>query len=89
MYWWNDVETNDIGESLQTCLEKYGTGKDYCPRKNMGIKVLFLDATKSFKKSWLLAVTLGRVDDGEWRPVCCHMEDADTYIRLGDPTNAA
>lgn len=85
MHWWNDIETNNQGESLQTCLEKYGTGKDYCPVKDMGIKVLFLDSTKSFGYSWLLAVTRGRVDDGEWAVVKIHTETPDTYIREGDP----
>ena len=87
MYWWSDVETNTLGEDLATCLAKYGTGKDYCPVKNMGIRVIFLDSTQSFGNSWLLAVTEGPVDSGKWVGVKSHRLDEDTYVLNGDPSD--
>ena len=85
MYWWSDTKTNRLGEDLNTCLRLYGTGTDYCPAKDMGIKVLFLDSTKSFGYSWLLVVTKGPVNRGRWCTVKCHSESQDTYIRKGNP----
>ena len=54
-----EVFTNDAGESLRVCLDKYGVSvKDY---DEMGVTtvVLFLTGSKTHNDSWLLASTIG------------------------------
>ena len=57
--YWSEVFTNDAGESLHVCLDKYGVSmKDY---DEMGVTtaILFLTSSKTLDDSWLLASTIG------------------------------
>jgi MYND finger len=55
-HYWSDKFRNSNGESLQDCLEKYGTGDFDSPNENKSLKVrcLFLDDSRTALKSWVL-----------------------------------
>ena len=64
--YWSDTFVNALGESLQDCLDTYGTGIQILPR-NRTIFVIFLDHTKDFGNSWLLRADMnGRFMGSEW-----------------------
>ena len=83
MYYWSDAFRNNTGETLETCLQKYGSAKDYCPVKDMGIQVVFLDDRKTFSNSFLTKCTRGQVDWGVWAKVKLQSEDPDVYVKRG------
>ena len=53
-HFWDLAKTNRAGESLDTCLQKYGYDvMDATDERDMIYKVVFLDETKSFGYAWL------------------------------------
>ena len=79
-FYWSEVFTNDAGESLRVCLDKYGVSvKDY---DEMGVTtaVLFLTDCKTLDDSWLLASTIG----GE--PIRVKFYEADPFTYHLSPT---
>ena len=52
-FYWSDVITNNNGESLQVCWEKYGTGGWKNTQKDLGVHLVYLDASQSDSCSFL------------------------------------
>jgi hypothetical protein len=52
LFYWSDTFRN--GETLAECHNKYGTGGWASKRNDRRVELVFLDATKSDKNSWLL-----------------------------------
>ena len=55
-YYWDETKTNTQGESLRTCMERYGVGGWYATRKDMAVALIFLCADRSAGNAWLLGV---------------------------------
>ena len=55
-YYWDDIETNDQGESINTCIERYGVGGWYQKEGQTAAAVVFLSSKKTFAKCWLLGM---------------------------------
>jgi hypothetical protein len=55
-YYWDDDETNDQGESITICMERYGVGGWYQKEGRTVAAFVFLSADKSFSKCWLLGM---------------------------------
>lgn len=53
-YYWSDTYRNNDGDNLEKCVEKFGTGKQKLPHKNILMEVIFLDEKHSFGYSWCL-----------------------------------
>ena len=51
-YYWSDTFVNEQGESLRTCLERYGTGGD--EDDALMTRLVYLDETRCDGNSWLL-----------------------------------
>ena len=82
-YYWSDIETNKHGENLNECLRKYGTGGWESREKDMKVKLLFLDSTKSDEYSWLLCMQ--RLSTGEPALLRSYEEMESAYKRPGFP----
>ena len=57
-YYWSEDEVNDKGESLQTCMSKYGVGGWYSTPSSMAAALVFKTEERLASKSWLLGVKL-------------------------------
>ena len=55
-YYWNETDTNPEGESLRTCMERYGVGGWYSKEKDMVAALVFKSAEKTAGNSWLLGL---------------------------------
>ncbi len=55
-YYWDDKTTNNLGEHLHQCVEKYGLGTQKLRGKYTTMTVIYLDDQKSFGNSWCLKV---------------------------------
>ena len=80
-YYWSDVERNKAGESLQECYDKYGTGGWESAAKDMGVQLVFLDATRDAGCSWL--AQMNRPSTGEYAKVHLHENTNDTFKKKG------
>jgi hypothetical protein len=65
-YYWNDTKTNPEGESLQTCMTKYGVGGWYSPEKDMIYACIFMSEVKGhpWENNWLLGIKHFSGDQG-------------------------
>jgi hypothetical protein len=58
-YYWSDCEimpVNDEGETLKTCMDRYGVGGWYSREKGMIAVFVFVSADKTAENSWLLGI---------------------------------
>lgn len=55
-YYWNETETNHEGESLRTCMDRYGVGGWYSEERDIVAALVFKSADKTAANSWLLGI---------------------------------
>ena len=55
-YWSDSATSRATGESLRTCMAKYGVGGWQSEERDMVAALIFLDAERSPANSWLLGV---------------------------------
>ena len=79
-YYWNNSFLNNDGWNLWQCETSYGTEVVFSPEQGIYYKIVFLDARKTRKYSWLLWVR--RLSDDRDIPVRLHEEDPQTAKRL-------
>ena len=85
-YYWNETDTNPEGESLRTCMERYGVGGWYSKEKDMVAALVFKSAEKTAGNSWLLG--LKRLNN-EQAEVRMYEENPFTYHLALDTTLGA
>ena len=80
-WYWSETFVNEHGESLRTCLERYGTGGD--EDDVLTTRLVYLDATRSDCNSWLLNVR--ERSSGALLLDEAHELDPDTFRCAGPP----
>ncbi len=55
-FYWSAEEKNRQGESLSTCMSKYGVGGWYCTSRDMAAALVFKSDERLASNSWLLGV---------------------------------
>ena len=55
-YHWNETALNHDGESLRTCMMRYGVGGWYSTENDMVAALIFMSADKTAGNSWLLGI---------------------------------
>ena len=53
-YHWDDTMVNQKGESLEWCLEHYGVGGTYSPKKHIFTATVFLSSEQMPDNAWFL-----------------------------------
>jgi len=55
-YYWDDDETNQNGESIKTCMERYGVTGWYQRAAQTAVALVFLSSEKTHANTWLLGM---------------------------------
>jgi hypothetical protein len=76
-YHWNETYANTKGQSLRTCVKRYGVGGWFSEKQDMVAALVFLSADRTPGNSWLLGIK--HLDGDEQAAATMYEEDPYAY----------